>query len=146
MLNEMEQKLVAALRSGKYTQTDGQLRKSDTNQYCCLGVACDISGLGQWDDKDADVFVTTEDDDRYTSEAVLPPKVLKALGWSSDSGILTVKGRDSLPPTLTELNDEYGVTFAQIADLIAAGLVETRAEYMERTRVTTIHADEPEAK
>ena len=40
-------KWVAALRSGKYKQGTGQLRTED-DCYCCLGVLCDISGVGQW--------------------------------------------------------------------------------------------------
>src|SRR4051812_22232694 len=42
---------VDALRSGKYERTTGWLRWG--NGYCCLGVACDISGLGEWDDGDS---------------------------------------------------------------------------------------------
>ena len=38
---------VDALRSGKYQQARGALKTGDA--YCCLGVACDISGLGTWD-------------------------------------------------------------------------------------------------
>lgn len=34
------QKWIDALRSGKYSQTQGQLQ--DTNGYCCLGVACKV--------------------------------------------------------------------------------------------------------
>jgi len=37
---------VDALRSGKYEQGKYRLRKDA--QFCCLGVACDISGLGAW--------------------------------------------------------------------------------------------------
>ena len=38
---------VKALRSGKYKRAVGQLHDADGN-YCVLGVACDISGLGEW--------------------------------------------------------------------------------------------------
>ena len=38
--------LVAALRSGRYEQGHNRL-KDEYGGYCCLGVACDISGLGQ---------------------------------------------------------------------------------------------------
>lgn len=37
---------VRALRSGKYRQGPGWLCVGDA--FCCLGVACDISGLGRW--------------------------------------------------------------------------------------------------
>ncbi len=42
-----KKKWVAALRSGKYKQGTGQLKtvKVKSTKWCCLGVACDISGL-----------------------------------------------------------------------------------------------------
>ena len=40
---------IEALRSGKYEQAKGILRDvDDNNKFCCLGVACEISGLGEW--------------------------------------------------------------------------------------------------
>ncbi|MDP2660221.1 MAG: hypothetical protein Q8R28_05790 [Dehalococcoidia bacterium] len=40
---------IAALRSGKYKQgMFGMRNREGGNEYCCLGVACDISGLGRW--------------------------------------------------------------------------------------------------
>jgi hypothetical protein len=43
---------VDALRSGRYEQGHGRLLTvaDDVKRFCCLGVACDISGLGHWDD------------------------------------------------------------------------------------------------
>lgn len=38
--------LCDVLESGKYQKGKRQLRDGDT--YCCLGVACDLSGLGEW--------------------------------------------------------------------------------------------------
>ena len=35
-------KLVEALRSGEYKQGTGQLRDVTRNEYCCLGVFCDV--------------------------------------------------------------------------------------------------------
>ena len=43
---EHRRELAAALRSGKYRQTRGRLR--DSKGFCCLGVACEISGVGKW--------------------------------------------------------------------------------------------------
>jgi hypothetical protein len=37
-----------ALESGKYEQTQESLRRGDA--FCCLGVACDLSAVGQWDE------------------------------------------------------------------------------------------------
>lgn len=41
-LNKNAQKLVDALRSGKYTQTKHALHTVSDDGYCCLGVACDV--------------------------------------------------------------------------------------------------------
>lgn len=38
---------ISALRSGKYVQGRGVLRRGD--RYCVLGVLCDISGLTDWE-------------------------------------------------------------------------------------------------
>lgn len=40
---------VAALRSGKYQRAEGSLKKTNRNGedcFCCLGVACDLAGVG----------------------------------------------------------------------------------------------------
>ena len=46
---------VEALRSGEYKQGTGRLRSGD--EYCCLGVACDVYRLttkkGRWFDREA---------------------------------------------------------------------------------------------
>lgn len=43
----LKAKWLEALRSGKYKQGRGKLRSVD-DEFCCLGVLCDISGQGQW--------------------------------------------------------------------------------------------------
>ena len=49
MTKEQMEKWVAALRSGKYAQTDGRLRDINnddlTISFCCLGVLADIRGV-----------------------------------------------------------------------------------------------------
>ena len=39
-------KWTTALRSGRYRQTQNRLRSGD--EFCCLGVLCDVSGAGTW--------------------------------------------------------------------------------------------------
>lgn len=39
--------LCDVLESGEYTKGKHCLRRD--NRFCCLGVACDISGLGRWE-------------------------------------------------------------------------------------------------
>lgn len=46
---DLKQRWVAALRSGDYAQGQDRLRQGEKPfEYCCLGVLCDLSNLGQW--------------------------------------------------------------------------------------------------
>lgn len=129
-MNEAETKLVAALRSGKYTQTKSRLR--DNKGYCCLGVACDVLGRGKWI-KDNPSY-----DNRYTyqaspgdfSHAVLPKVIQHMLGWTANNGRVRKaykKGdpedRSDYLTCLAEFNDA-GTTFEEIADIIENGGVQ----------------------
>lgn len=112
-------KWVKALRSGDYKQARGQLKKVDGNRVgmCCLGVACDLSGLGKWDESNA--YITGEN----REDSVLPTEVMDWLGLADDSGCFHEKGRTI---GLTDKNDK-GASFKQIAAIIERepeGLVE----------------------
>lgn len=120
MLNENAKRLVAALRSGEYTQTAGVLHRLEAagNRpagHCCLGVACDlfadeldlrkvpdlhIEGFGAGDDIEYDY---------------LPEVVRTHLGFATASG--TFDDGDGCSVSLADLNDE-GATFSEIADTI----------------------------
>ena len=97
----MVEQWIAALRSGKYAQTRNVLK--DEVGYCCLGVACDISGLGKWDG-----FHYSIGSEHRAGE--LPTLVRDALGLRACNGSF----REGC---LTNLNDS-GKTFAEIADII----------------------------
>ena len=119
--------LVVALRSGTYQQ--GHLRlcligEDGSPRYCCLGVACQISGLGTWEEATWEGIVDTDvDTDAYRRYTVgsdtdcnyLPYAVEQYFGLDR-AGTLprSVHGRK----TLTFLNDDRGYTFEQIADII----------------------------
>jgi len=130
-MNALEQKLVESLLSNKYKQITGQLRTPEG--HCCLGVACDISGLGHWNPNYTSEYITAGDGRPDSDESVLPRTVRLALGWSMESGLVAVRDRDGLMPSLADLND-IGFTFPQIADLITAGLIETIDEFRKRTQ------------
>lgn len=45
-------KWAEALESGEYKQGVLSLRPGDGDSYCCLGVACDVSEMGVWKQRD----------------------------------------------------------------------------------------------
>ncbi len=124
--------LVVALESGHYEQAEGLLRGDPDGEepggYCCVGVACDISGQGRWMKSDQDEwnYVTTEG----YSPTTAPPSVVEWLGLKKvASDLLADLAALPLSPfetgwgngeTVTSyhhgttLNDD-GETFAQIA-------------------------------
>lgn len=129
VLTEGERKLVAALRSGNYAQGRYTLRQHAgggvgeggyRDSFCCLGVACDAFDPTLW----------TGTMYQFGSEALtsMPPKQVQDwLGWRTVGGRLKFSARDGYVYTLDGLNDD-GFSFSQIADIIAAGLVESAAE------------------
>ena len=118
------QDLVKALRSGDYDQTTGKLRDEDA--YCCLGVACDLSGLGEWAGND---YVVTA---LMRSWCNLPAEVADYYGFVTRDGDFEMEReremeREMEYPSLVTLNDA-GENFESIAQLIEeepVGLVQT---------------------
>lgn len=106
---EIKAKWLEALRSGKYQQTTGVLRRGDS--YCCLGVLCDLSVEGSWStlpEGDCYLFVTTKEGKPNCS--VLPDAVATETKLP-----LTEQGR------LASMNDR-GKSFEQIANWIEHNL------------------------
>lgn len=106
---EIKARWVAALRSGEYQQGTGGLR-SEENEFCCLGVLCDLHDPRGWEESaDEGGFFY----DGYESE--LPPRHIKEwahLNWNSTFVVI-----DGSLNTLYHHNDN-GRTFAEIADAI----------------------------
>lgn len=98
---------LAALRSGSYQQGRDHLRDLDDN-FCCLGVACDLFHPEPPSPRDT-VY-------KYSKEVCLAPHSVKeALLLRTATGL-----PNSVELTaLTDLNDR-GVTFEEIADIIEA--------------------------
>ena len=71
----LKAKWIKALRSGDYKQGTDCLR-SNTNQYCCLGVACDLIDPALWADGGADRWEWDGIEDNLPQSAV----VLEATG------------------------------------------------------------------
>lgn len=79
-----------ALESGKYLQGTQQLRMG--NHFCCLGVACDLSGIGEWGSKGNFYYVGGEPARRF-----LPPELEVVLGLDNEQGMFL---GDNLPAEL----------------------------------------------
>lgn len=106
------QKWVAALRSGKYKQGREKLKQPGLigePKYCCLGVACDISEVGSWDN----LFYRVGDE---FHSGKLPSAVAQWLGVESNPTLFSeLVGR---PSSAIELNDKFMNSFTGIADAI----------------------------
>jgi len=98
----IKRKWVEALRSGEYKQGQGALRDARDNTWCCLGVLCEVSGLGEWGARVND-FVEF----RYggMASALLP----------TDGFTEAIKASSELH-VYAHMNDHEGMTFAEIAD------------------------------
>lgn len=115
MDQQVKSKWIEALRSGKYQQGTGRLRRDD--HFCCLGVLCDIVSPEKWND------------DEHNWHNMLPsPEVMEGSGFNKYSyspripvpdDYIVRCGEDLNQNTiaLSNLND-HGYTFNEIADLI----------------------------
>ena len=110
-LNENAKKWVAALRSGEFAQGQHFLRKHDN--YCCLGVACELyrreTGNGEWWQVTQGKYTFISDS--YEFVTVLPSTVAYWLGLHTEAGEFGVED------SLADMNDT-GKTFDEIADVI----------------------------
>ncbi len=121
--NELQLAWLAALRSGKYKQGDGQLAIADSSKhvkYCCLGVACVIARkIGLMDlpktkrTYSDDIFFGGEDN--LLPECMVNPLRLRSVGGKLKKAF-QVKGERIAD--LTDMNDTLKWTFTQIADYI----------------------------
>lgn len=118
MIKEKAMELVAALRSGKFQQCREVLRYDNT--YCCLGVACEISGLSEFS-------IAPAYENKYTylnAFSALPLEVQKYYGLRDNCGAFLMANATwpasirSRAWSLATLNDEAELNFNQIADFI----------------------------
>jgi hypothetical protein len=118
-------KWVSALRSGKYKQ--GQCALRYRGRFCVLGVACDVSGLGEWRGRDFDLdeYAVRDGD---ASPVVMPLEVADWYGVASSPAVKTTRGCEFL----TTLNDAFGLTFSELADAIERTWPEVRTKKRSR--------------
>jgi len=119
---EIKDRWIAALRSGSYKQTQGQLRSvSEPNCYCCLGVLADLYLKDTQQDWRLQAGVDEEGSDqkRYLLHRnCFLDLSLEVLGWAGLHDSNPVVIYDDEGWSLAELNDDVGLSFTQIADII----------------------------
>lgn len=117
------------LRSGKYKQVKGKLAM--TEGYCCLGVACKVSKLGN--------FVATREqgeraffiDDKFKGGGFLCEEVMEQFGIHHNGRLKEgfeihpseKHGEKLYLTSLSDLNDYGCCTFLEIADFIDSGML-----------------------
>ena len=114
MNKQIKARWVRALRSGKYKQGKEALHQD--GQYCCLGVLCDISGVGKWEvcrHVVGEQYVTGQ----WASFTRLTPQVMDWAGLKSLSGDLHMELMGIPDCSLVYLNDQ-GESFETIANVI----------------------------
>lgn len=112
---------IAALRSGKYKQTNGALHRIDyegNSSFCCLGVLCDLYQQDQKKKRKRGLKVVKRRPGHvdYNNHYVfLPCAVQEWAGISSNAGVISDTTDTKI--CLTALND-IGFDFEQIASVI----------------------------
>lgn len=113
MKKDIANKWIEALLSGKYKQGKGLL-KNNRNEYCCLGVLCEISGISQFEEI-YDRFHNGISNYYLGIEATLPVKVREYSGVDNEMASFIDKNGDYY--SLAKLNDN-GETFKTISKII----------------------------
>lgn len=131
---------IEALKSDTYRRGEYLLR-NDSNEYCSLGVMCDISGLGRWErispNTAADALL--QDGERWfyvidgepveeDHHQVPPKKVFEHFGFER---CVTVKALDAdgsvIESDVMDLNDG-GRSFLEIAELLEHTYLNVRSK------------------
>lgn len=138
-LTEIQELWAAKLESGEYQQTHNRLRQG--KKMCCLGVGCDISGLGKWVEESGEFYFEqsgggiADGVSTPSKSVILTPAVQEWLGLTHDNAQfdMTQEAIDLLKQhqhntdtwlyevgdkfSLAHFND-YGWPFAVIAQII----------------------------
>lgn len=115
------QLLVEALRSGQYQQGMEFLHKNNDggqDQFCCLGVACDVAVKNGLDVsvepvEDKPNFITYDENGGY-----MPTSVYHWYGFTTDDPVIDRNDQNGQVITATKANDNMRWTFGAIANAI----------------------------
>jgi len=125
MTNEQVKQWTDALRSGEYKQGKGAL--CNVNGFCCLGVLCDLHGLSYKKFSAINTLTYFHKSKSKASIDFLPLDFANELSLNNrgnPTDFLKTYNLGLAPHltgrSLSELNDEEGVTFEEIADVIEA--------------------------
>lgn len=112
MNQEIKTKWLEALRSGTYQQGREGLRHIGSNQFCCLGVLCDLVDPTGWriQADDADYYSFTFQGEQRMGIMPHPLRVVTGLAWPDCPYGVTSQ--------LIEMNDNARKSFNEIADYI----------------------------
>lgn len=108
MNEDIKREWVADLRSGEIHKTKSQLRRG--NRMCVAGVLCNIHAKHH-----PDIAVKQTSKSKYMGEREIIPVEVANWAGISQAPKLTFDGRLH---KIYELNDDKGLTFKQLADLI----------------------------
>lgn len=121
MKAKIKKQLIAALRSGEYEQGNGCLKNG--NNFCCLGVLCDIYRKENEGKFKAEWFPKDDGEIFLGETEILPQSVLDWAGMNSADGEFELSCKDAKKldgyynTSLVELNDSRH-PFEEIADFI----------------------------
>ncbi len=123
MKEDIKARWVEALRSGEYMQGQGGLR-TRSGKFCCLGVLCELAlqaGVVQpvWYDDDDFVKYAAVNDQSDVSGGYLPSAVLD---WAELENPNPLLYDGDVYRAASVWNDELGVNFNHIADMIERSL------------------------
>jgi hypothetical protein len=104
-------KWIAALRSGEYKQGKNALCSND--EYCCLGVACEIKGKLKISKYNSERKI-----DKTSDSSLMPDAdwFKRTFGFEAYNTCFKVKGAEAT--TLPILNDQHNLSFKRISNLL----------------------------
>lgn len=118
MTEEQLNTWIAALRSGEYKQGSGMLR-STNDEYCCLGVCIDALGLAKWERADdTPRCYRAKFSDGMMSRSSITGSTQTRMGLDYHVPVYIDEHHRPWIDYLIKMNDEYGSTFDQIADVL----------------------------